>query len=183
MCYSDMKPMRALYIDKTRICFSVLHAVRLHFYEFNVGMQPEDIKKPRIAFIARYYRSRVFNDYRSTACTRQQTHLTTEKKKEDIKRRKKNIANCYSHEQKYPRVSRIYSLKLKLLESGQSIVVALISQVGFDKLKETADDRANIGGTIIGAPIVGPQLAQYILTDHQDADCRPMIRLILSCQL
>ena len=24
----------------------------------------------------------------------------------------------------------------------------------FDELKETADDRANIGGTIIGAPIV-----------------------------
>ena len=42
---------------------------------------------------------------------------------------------------------------------------------------------ANIGGTIIGAPIVGQQLAQYILTDHQDADCRTMIRLILSRQL
>ena len=28
------------------------------------------------------------------------------------------------------------------------------SQVGFAKLKETADDRANIGGTIIGAPII-----------------------------
>ena len=58
-----------------------------------------------------------------------------------------------------------------------------ISQVGFAELKETADDRAIIGGTIIGAPIVGQQLAQYILTDHQDADCRPMIRLILSSQL
>ena len=46
-----------------------------------------------------------------------------------------------------------------------------------------ADGQANIGGTIIGAPIVGQQLAQYILTDHQDADCRPMIRLILSRQL
>ena len=30
-----------------------------------------------------------------------------------------------------------------------------VSQVGFAELKETADDRANIGGTIIGAPIVG----------------------------
>ena len=28
-------------------------------------------------------------------------------------------------------------------------------QVGFVELKETADDWANIGGTIIGAPIVG----------------------------
>ena len=45
-----------------------------------------------------------------------------------------------------------------------------LSQVGFAELKETADDCANIGGTIIGAPIVGQQLAQYILTDHQDAD-------------
>ena len=53
------------------------------------------------------------------------------------------------------------------------------TQVGFAELKETADDWANIGGTIIGAPIVGQQLAQYILTDHQDADCRPMIRVIL----
>ena len=57
------------------------------------------------------------------------------------------------------------------------------SQVGFSELKETADNRANIGGTIIGAPIVGQQLAQYILTDHHDADCKPMIRLILSRQL
>ena len=52
-----------------------------------------------------------------------------------------------------------------------------ITHVGFAELKETADDRANIGGTIIGGPILGQQLAQYILTDHQDADCRPMIRL------
>ena len=52
------------------------------------------------------------------------------------------------------------------------------SQAGFAELKETADNRANIG-----APIVDQQLTQYILTDHQDADCRPMIRLILSRQL
>ena len=58
-----------------------------------------------------------------------------------------------------------------------------MTQLGFAELKETADYRANIGGTIIGAPIVGQQLAQHILTDHQDADCRPMIRLILSRQL
>ena len=58
-----------------------------------------------------------------------------------------------------------------------------ISQVGFAELKETADDRADIGGTIVGAPIVGQQLAQYILSDHQDADCRRMIRLISSRQL
>ena len=54
------------------------------------------------------------------------------------------------------------------------------SQAGFAELKETADDRTNIGGSIIGAPGAGQQLAQYILTDHQDADGRPMIRLILS---
>ena len=29
------------------------------------------------------------------------------------------------------------------------------TQVGFAELKETVDDRANIGGTIIGAPIIG----------------------------
>ena len=28
-------------------------------------------------------------------------------------------------------------------------------QVGFAEFKNTADNRANIGGTIIGAPIVG----------------------------
>ena len=56
------------------------------------------------------------------------------------------------------------------------------TQVGFAELKKTADDRTNIGGTIIGAPIVGQQLAQYILTDHQDAVCTPMIRFILSHQ-
>ena len=54
----------------------------------------------------------------------------------------------------------------------------LPSEVGFAELKETADDRANIG-----APSVGQQFAQYILTDHQDADSRRMIRLILSRQL
>ena len=58
-----------------------------------------------------------------------------------------------------------------------------LTQVGFAELKETVDDRANIGGAVIGAPNVGQQLTQYILTDHQDADCRPMIRLMLSRQL
>ena len=56
------------------------------------------------------------------------------------------------------------------------------AQVGFAELKETADNRANNGGTIIGAPIAGQQLVQYTLTDHQDANCRPMIRFILSRQ-
>ena len=56
------------------------------------------------------------------------------------------------------------------------------SQAGFAESKETADDWANIGDTIIGAPIVGQQFGQYILTDHQDADGRPMIRFILSRQ-
>ena len=57
------------------------------------------------------------------------------------------------------------------------------SEVRFAELKKTVDDRANIGGTIIGAPIVGQQLARYVLSDHQDVDCRPMIGLILSRQL
>ena len=30
-----------------------------------------------------------------------------------------------------------------------------VSQVGFAEFNNTADNRANIGGTIIGAPIVG----------------------------
>ena len=62
-------------------------------------------------------------------------------------------------------------------------MVAATTQVGFAELKKTADNRANIGGTIIGVPIVGQKLAQYILTDHQDADCRLMMRLILARQL
>ena len=73
----------------------------------------------------------------------------------------------------------------------------MVSQVGFAGLKETADGRANIGGTIIGAPIAGQQLAQYILIKiirmptvgrlsglYCRANCRlayigPMFRLIL----
>ena len=58
-----------------------------------------------------------------------------------------------------------------------------LTQVEFAESKETADDRANIGSTIIGAPFVGQQLAQYILIDHQYAEYRPMIRLELSRQL
>ena len=72
--------------------------------------------------------------------------------------------------------SRMYGLKRNRFHSETCIRVAF--QVGFAELKETADDQANIGATIIGAPIVGQQLAEYILTDHQDAECRPMIRLI-----
>ena len=34
------------------------------------------------------------------------------------------------------------------------------SQVGFAEFNNTADNRANIGDTIIGAPIVGQWLAQ-----------------------
>ena len=35
------------------------------------------------------------------------------------------------------------------------IVVIITAQVGFAEFNNTADNRANIGGTIIGAPIVG----------------------------
>ena len=55
------------------------------------------------------------------------------------------------------------------------------TQVGFAELKETAGDRVNIGGTIIGAPIVDQKSAQYILTNHQDADRKPMIGLTIYC--
>ena len=55
----------------------------------------------------------------------------------------------------------------------------LCTQVGFAESKETANDQANIDGTIIGVPIIG----QLIVTDHQSVDCRPMIGLILSRQL
>ena len=59
-----------------------------------------------------------------------------------------------------------------------------LSQVEFAESKETADDRANIDGTVIGAPIVGQYSAQYyIWSDHQNADCTPMIGLVLSRQL
>ena len=37
----------------------------------------------------------------------------------------------------------------------QRIVNRVIAQVGFAEFNNTADNRANIGGTIIGAPIVG----------------------------
>ena len=44
-----------------------------------------------------------------------------------------------------------------VLFEGKSIPVVFFvtSQVGFAEFNNTADNRANIGGTIIGAPIVG----------------------------
>ena len=50
-----------------------------------------------------------------------------------------------------------------MLRCGIAEIEELPPQVGFAELKETAHDRANIGGTIIGAPIVGQKLAQYIV--------------------
>ena len=41
--------------------------------------------------------------------------------------------------------------KIKVLSQNMKA----ISQVGFAEFNNTADNRANIGGTIIGAPIVG----------------------------
>ena len=35
------------------------------------------------------------------------------------------------------------------------VQIIFIAQVGFAEFNNTADNRANIGGTIIGAPIVG----------------------------
>ena len=62
----------------------------------------------------------------------------------------------------------------------RSFYKALPAQVGLAELKVTADYRTNIGGIIIGGPIIGQWSAQYLLTDHQDAERRPMIVLILS---
>ena len=45
----------------------------------------------------------------------------------------------------------ILCIKEEILETH----VTCLSLVGFAELKETADGRANIGGPIIGAPIVG----------------------------
>ena len=56
-------------------------------------------------------------------------------------------------EKKY--INHIFSM-VHFLHLGYNQPVA---QVEFTESKETADDRANIGGTIIGVPIVGQQLA------------------------
>ena len=69
------------------------------------------------------------------------------------------------------------------LRTTRFFIIFLRNQVGFAELKEPADDGANIGGSIVVAPIIGQWSAQYILTDHQDAECSPMIGLILSRQL
>ena len=45
-------------------------------------------------------------------------------------------------------------LTVIIVVNGRSNAV-YISQVGFAEFNNTADNRANIGGTIIGAPIVG----------------------------
>ena len=43
----------------------------------------------------------------------------------------------------------------KCIKHSRNSMILIIAQVGFAELEETADDRANIGGTIIGAPIIG----------------------------
>ena len=50
--------------------------------------------------------------------------------------------------------------KISLRIKGPLVKKSWDTQVGFAELKETANDRADIGRTIIGAPIVGQQLAQ-----------------------
>ena len=47
------------------------------------------------------------------------------------------------------------SRTLHIASSLFSIFHEVTSQVGFAEFNNTADNRANIGGTIIGAPIVG----------------------------
>ena len=47
-----------------------------------------------------------------------------------------------------------YRIKSEIFILGYNFVL-ITSQVGFAEFNKTADNRANIGGTIIGAPIVG----------------------------
>ena len=46
-----------------------------------------------------------------------------------------------------------FNFEFSVLNS--QFLFSFISQVGFAKLKKMADNRANIGGAIIGVPIVG----------------------------
>ena len=41
------------------------------------------------------------------------------------------------------------------VSGAQLVAASTISQVRFAEFKETADNRANIGGAIISAPIIG----------------------------
>ena len=55
----------------------------------------------------------------------------------------------------WPSDSRIFSLQTKVIREDDSLSNEQDSQVGLADLKKTADVRANIGGTIIGASVVG----------------------------
>ena len=50
----------------------------------------------------------------------------------------------------YPGILRVIRENVKPKE-----IISEVTQVGFAEFNNTADNRANIGGTIIGAPIVG----------------------------
>ena len=54
-------------------------------------------------------------------------------------------------------VNRVIFLKIHFYTFFSTLKVGtfLSTQVGFAEFSNTADNRANIGGTIIGAPIVG----------------------------
>ena len=56
-----------------------------------------------------------------------------------------------------------------LLETSTQVVLA--------ELKETANDRANIGGTLMGAPILGQKLAQYTRCVRKVSDLRSYLRV------
>ena len=45
--------------------------------------------------------------------------------------------------------------EMRWIKKLAKLIFGAIIQVGFAELKRTADDRVNIGGTIIGAPIIG----------------------------
>ena len=54
----------------------------------------------------------------------------------------------------FPSSNRIVTFFEKIVHFVTQFLEGL-SQVGFAEFNNTADNRANIGGTIIGAPIVG----------------------------
>ena len=56
----------------------------------------------------------------------------------------------------YRNVVTIFHLQWKIGNiSDMFLQYSVLSQVGFAEFNNTADNRTNIGGTIIGAPIVG----------------------------
>ena len=67
-------------------------------------------------------------------------------------------SSYYENFRKFLVVTKFSSNWIWLLANLVPMVVSLVvlsTQVGFAEFNNTADNRANIGGIIIGAPIVG----------------------------